>query len=83
MRSLIVGDIKQGFRWVVGREQNLMDDGESFQATISAIIRIDGDLTSPDMWNIFVRKSNDDGDFLWKTHVRGKESVTEEFHLSA
>ena len=82
LRSLTVGAIKDGFRWVVGNTSTLKDEeGEYFKVIISSIIK--HDEQGIPYWVIYVKKIDDldAGEFIWKVHRKGDQSVTEEFEL--
>ena len=84
LRSLTIGAIKNdGFRFAVGVRHTLKDEEGSIFKVIITSIRREKEGSNV-QWLIFVKKleSLDEGEFLWKVHRQGKESVTEEFELN-
>lgn len=84
VRKLTVGSIKDGWHWAVGSVQSIRDNDGYHQVTITTILRHDPTDKEPYMyWDIFVTKEDvSEGEFYWKTHMKGNESVTEEFDLN-
>lgn len=87
VRKLTVGGIKDGFHWAEGSKYRIPhpdpspDDEDNINVFISNIIRHDPTPDTAEYWDIFVKKVGSNEEFYWKRHVRGKESVTEEYYL--
>lgn len=83
IRSIIIGDLKDGFRITVGRPFSLGKDesGKDRKGTITHIIDRYNDIDGKH-WEIYIRESEQEPFKLWKVHYKGNISVHEELDLN-